>query len=50
MTFSVPVLGTKGMMFTSMITPVILIVLYATFLAKVFSGLYETDVFYKIGS
>ena len=26
----------KGMMFTSMITPVILIVLYATFLAKVF--------------
>ena len=26
----------KGMLFTSMITPVILIVLYATFLAKVF--------------
>lgn len=25
----------KGMLFTSMITPVILIVLYATFLAKV---------------
>ena len=26
----------KGMLFTSMITPVVLIVLYATFLAKVF--------------
>ena len=26
----------KGMLFTAMITPVILIVLYATFLAKVF--------------
>ena len=29
----------KGMLFTSMITPVILIVLYATFLAKVFTSL-----------
>ena len=30
----------KGMLFTSMITPVILIVLYATFLAKVFRDSY----------
>ena len=30
----------KGMLFTSMITPVILIVLYATFLANVFRFFY----------
>ena len=28
----------KGMLFSSLITPVILIVLYATFLAKVYRG------------
>ena len=32
----------KGMLFTSMITPVILIVLYATFLAKVFYSYFLT--------
>lgn len=36
----------KGMLFTSMITPVILIVLYATFLAKVFRDSF-TAVFRK---
>ena len=33
----------KGMLFTSMITPVILIVLYATFLAKVFKDSFTTS-------
>ena len=34
----------KGMLFTSMITPVILIVLYATFLAKVFKDSFTAAI------
>ena len=34
----------KGMLFTSMITPVILIVLYATFLAKVFRDSFTSAI------
>ena len=34
----------KGMLFTSMITPVILIVLYATFLAKVYKDSFISNI------
>mgnify|MGYP000379302464 CR=1 FL=1 len=34
----------KGMLFTSMITPVILIVLYATFLARVFKDSFTAAI------
>ena len=34
----------KGMLFTSMITPVILIVLYATFLAKAFKDSFTAAI------
>ena len=34
----------KGMLFTSMITPVVLIVLYATFLAKVFRDSFTAPI------
>ena len=37
----------KGMLFSSMITPLILIVLYATFLAKIYKDSY-TSAFNKI--
>ena len=38
----------KGMLFTSMITPVILIVLYATFLAKVFRDSFTAAISDKL--
>ena len=34
----------KGMLFSSLITPIILIVLYATFLAKVYKDSFTTNL------
>ena len=34
----------KGMLFSSLITPMILIVLYATFLAKVYKDSFTTNI------